>query len=87
MSDRFVSEMSEYEEVEEHEIIGPIHIVHENGIKFLFRKETSSHHNSSYDPPPVQFARIMENARFLSMVPTILQLFELFWPYKVFLIL
>jgi hypothetical protein len=56
--------------------------VENNGVKHAYRDETWSQDFFTYDPKPKQFLGRRGTSKFFDHIPTILQLFELFWPFN-----
>jgi hypothetical protein len=55
--------------------------VDSNGFRHKYRDETWSQKCFTYDPKPQEFLGRRETMQFFHHLPSILQLFELFWPY------
>jgi hypothetical protein len=53
-----------------------------NGVKYLYRSETWSKNNFMYDPPRMTFTCRKGTTRHFHRMPTILALWELFWPFN-----
>jgi hypothetical protein len=53
-----------------------------NGIKHLFRDDTWNTKYFTYDPKPKDFTGRIGTSQFFEHTPTILTLFELFWPFN-----
>ena len=54
-----------------------------NGIKFLYRDDTWTQNSCTYDPPMLEFVGRRRNTRFFENFPTILTMWNLFWPQTV----
>jgi hypothetical protein len=54
-----------------------------DGIKHMFRDETWSQNNFTYDPPRMAFSGRQGTTRTFHRMPTMLALWELFWPYNI----
>jgi hypothetical protein len=79
LSEGSESEISEYEiEDDENAILGDAMT---NGVKHVYRDETWSQRFFTYDPKPRDFIGRRGTSQFFHNLPTILQLFELFWPF------
>jgi hypothetical protein len=75
-----VSDISEYETDEEGN--GNIGDVGSESVKHAYRDETWTQNSFTYDPKPQQFIGRRYTAQFFEHIPTILQLFEFFWPFN-----
>ena len=53
-----------------------------NLVKYLYRNETWSKNNFTYDPPRMTFSGRKGTTRDFHRMPTILALWELFWPFN-----
>jgi hypothetical protein len=74
------SEISENETKEENN--GNIVNVGSKALKHAYRDETWSHKSFTYDPKPREFIGRRGTMQFFERLPTILQLFEFFWPFN-----
>jgi hypothetical protein len=73
------SDISEYEtEEEEDALMGDVTT---DGVRHVFRDETWSQSSFTYDPKPRDFIGRRGTSQFFFQLPTMLQLFELFWPF------
>jgi hypothetical protein len=57
--------------------------VDETSLKYLFCDSTWKKDHVTYDPEPSEFTGVRGNNYFWNKVPTMLQLFEIFWPHNV----
>ena len=57
--------------------------VAETSVKYLFHDSTWKKDHVKYDLEPSEFTRVHGNIYFWNKVSTMLQLFEIFWPYNV----
>jgi hypothetical protein len=81
LSEGLESEISEYE-MEEEDATNVGDLVTE-GIKHAYRDETWSQSFFTYEPKPRGFVGRRGTVQFFHNLPTILQLFDLFWPSTV----
>ena len=51
-------------------------------MKHVYRDETWSQSFFTYDPKPQEFIGRRDTMQFFYHIPTILQLFEFFWPFN-----
>jgi hypothetical protein len=57
--------------------------IDETSLKYLFRDSIWKDDHVTYDPEPREFTGARGNNFFWNTVPTILQLFEIFWLYNI----
>ena len=55
-------------------------MVNENDPRHVYRNETWVHDHATYSPSPVEFLGVGSNTNPFDVFPTILELWELFWP-------
>jgi hypothetical protein len=75
------SEISEYEIGEDEEIDGENTVI--DGVKHKYRDETWSQRFFTYDPKPRDFIGRRSTTQFFRLIPTVMQLFLLFWPFTI----
>jgi hypothetical protein len=80
LSGRSESEISDYEIGEEDE--SNPEVVELNGVKHVYKDETWSQNFFTYDPKPKEFTGRSCTSRVFPHLPSILQLWELFWPFN-----
>ena len=54
-----------------------------NTIKYMYRDATWNKTHSFYDPEPMPFTGSLGSNFFWNHMPTMMQLFEIFWPFNV----
>jgi hypothetical protein len=81
LSEGSKSEISEYE-MEEEDATNVGDSMTE-GVKHAYRDETWSQSFFTYEPKPSDFVGRRSTTQFFHNLPTILQLFDLFWPSTV----
>ena len=69
--------IEEYESEEDDGTIGPV-VPDDPG--HIFGDETWNQEHFTYDPPPLEFDGCGSSTSFYEGLPTLLQLWELFWP-------
>jgi hypothetical protein len=74
------NDISEFESEEEDD--GITRIEGTEALKHAYRDETWSQKCFTYDPKPREFLGRKGTQKFFECMPTILQLFELFWPFN-----
>jgi hypothetical protein len=80
LSTKSISDISEYESEEEDD--ANTGNERSEASKHAYRDETWSQKCFTYDPKPQAFVRRRGTQQFFHYMPTILQLFELFWPFN-----
>jgi hypothetical protein len=75
-----MSDISQYGSDEEDDATG--RNVGSEAVKHAYRDKTWSHKCFTYDPKPRAFVGRRDTKRFFERIPTIWQLFELFWPFN-----
>jgi hypothetical protein len=75
-----MNDISQYGSDEEDDATG--RNVGSEAVKHAYRDETWSQKCFTYDPKPRAFVGRRGTQRFFERMPTILQLFELFWPFN-----
>jgi hypothetical protein len=74
-----LSDISEYETEEEDVNSGEGDLT---GVKHVYKVDTWSTKFFTYDPKPKDFLGRMGTTNFFAYIPSILTLFELFWPFN-----
>jgi hypothetical protein len=74
-----VSDISEYETDEDED--GDSGLGDVSGVQHAYGDETWSTNFFTYDPKPKEFLGRMDTTKFFAHIPSILTLFELFWPF------
>jgi hypothetical protein len=81
LSDGSESDISDYEIKEDEDV--NVEDSGRDGMKHRYREETWSQGFLTNDPKPMDFLGRRSTSQFFRLVPTILQLFDLFWPFTI----
>ena len=79
LSEGLESKISEYEIEDEEDVNMEDPLA--DGVRHDYRNETRSQQSFTYDPKPRDFIGRRGTTQLFHQLPTMLQLFELFWPF------